>query len=156
MSSKKLRSKPGDSKVSLHRCDKCDLQFFSSLLNEHRSECGNVTHSFIRNGEIFAKEIKFSPLPDDLKAFKDKVCVATLTIYHMANINPFQAFIFLPEIVIKCINLELGQPVQLNIPSLEPIVRIVWIGKDGETIYLSDNGNHALIYYNLHKLNQIL
>lgn len=145
MSSKKLRSKPGDSKVSLHRCDKCDLQFFTSLLNEHRSACGSdndVKHSFIRNGEIFAKEIQFSPLPDDLQAFKDKVCIATLTDYHKANYNPFQTFIFLPEIVIKCINLELGQPVQLKIPSQEPIVRIVWIEKDGESISLAENGKH--------------
>lgn len=42
--------------------------------------------------------------------------------------------------VIKEMHFELGQPVQLKIPGHEPLVRLVWLGRDAESISLADNG----------------
>lgn len=77
MSSKKLKGKGVDLlKLSLHRCDKCDLQFFNSLVNEHKSGCGALPgpkHTFIRNDELYVDNVLFTPLPEDLQQFKEKV-----------------------------------------------------------------------------------
>lgn len=74
MSSKKLKPKSADNKAFLYKCDKCGLQFYSSLVGEHKSVCGTiVNHTFFRENRIFARKVDFTGLPEDLKEFPDKV-----------------------------------------------------------------------------------
>lgn len=80
MSSKKVKAKSSDNRQLLHRCEVCDVVFFVTRLNEHKSTCGSVSSnnfSFIRNREIFANLIK-TALPVDLHQFKDKVSLSSL------------------------------------------------------------------------------
>lgn len=42
--------------------------------------------------------------------------------------------------MMKWLKLELGQPVQVLIPSQDPIVRVIWPAKDTQDVSVADYG----------------
>lgn len=46
----------------------------------------------------------------------------------------------------KVCHFQLGEPVQISLPNLDPVVRIVWPTKDSETTAVPDNGKKYIPY----------